>query len=82
MTKTTEKISHWNTNKVLSLIGGALVLLGIVLLTVKAMSAEYVDASGMLHEHFFLLPCGFLSIFGGLLSFLAVGVRKLIRKHR
>lgn len=82
MTKTTEKMTLWNTNKVLSLMGVALVLLGIVLLTVKAMSTEYVDASGMLHEHFFLLPCGFLSIFGGLLSFLIVGVRKLIRKDR
>ncbi len=82
MTKTTEKISRWSMNKVLSLIGGALVLLGIVLLAIKAASPEYVDASGMLHEHFFLLPCGFLSIFCGMLFFLALGVRKLICKNR
>ena len=82
MTKTTEKISRWSMNKVLSLIGGALVLLGIVLLAIKAASPEYVDASGILHEHFFLLPCGFLSIFCGMLFFLALGVRKLICKNR
>ncbi|MDO4837560.1 MAG: DUF3955 domain-containing protein [Clostridia bacterium] len=82
MTKTTEKICKHNVNKVLSLLGGTLLLFGVILLAVKAVSPEYVDARGMLHEHFFLLPCGFLSIFCGMLSFLALGVRKLIRKKQ
>lgn len=82
MTKTTEKICKGNVNKVLSLLGGTLLLLGVILLAIKAASPEYVDASGMLHEHFFLLPCGFLSIFCGMLSFLALGVRKLICKKQ
>lgn len=82
MTKTTEKICNSNVNKALSLLGGALLLLGVILLAIKAASPEYVDASGMLHEHFFLLPCGFLSILCGMLSFLALGVRKLICKKQ
>ncbi len=82
MTKTNKKMMNHDMNKMLSLIGGGLLLLGVVLLAVKAMSAEYVDAAGMLHEHFFLLPCGFLSIFCGLLTFLTAGIRKLVRKGR
>lgn len=82
MTKTTEKICKGNVNKMFSLLGGVLLLLGVILLAIKAASPEYVDASGMLHEHFFLLPCGFLSIFCGMLSFLALGVRKLICKKQ
>lgn len=78
MTKTTEKVFNGNMSKAFSLIGVALLLLGVVLLAVKAASVEYVDASGMLHENFFLLPCGFLSIFGGLMCLLTALGRKIV----
>ena len=69
-------------NMVTTIIGAILLLLGILLLAIKAMSVEYVDAEGYLHENFFLLPCGFLCIFSGLITFLAVGVKAIASKLR
>lgn len=69
-------------NMITTIIGAALLLLGILLLAIKAMSVEYVDAEGYLHENFFLLPCGFLCLFSGLIAFLTVGVKTIICKVR
>ncbi len=67
-------------NMVCSLIGSFLILIGIILLLVKGMSVEYIDAQGVLHENFFLVPSGFLCMFCGLISFGTVGIKSMIGK--
>lgn len=67
-------------NMISSVIGGILLLIGVMLLMIKGMSVEYIDAEGILHENFFLLPSGFLCIFCGLISFMTVGIRAIINK--
>ena len=67
-------------NMVSSIIGGALILIGIGLLVIKGLSVEYVDSAGILHENFFLIPIGFLCIFCGLITFLAMGIRAAFGK--
>ncbi len=69
-------------NLVSTIIGAALLLLGIVFLIIKAMSVEYIDAQGILHENFFLLPIGFLCIFCGLVVFLSIGIRAIAHAMR
>lgn len=66
-------------------IGTLLLLLGAGCILIKACSVEYIDAAGVLHENFFLLPIGFLFMFSGLAAFAAAGMRNLIdllRKRR
>lgn len=65
-------------NKISSALGGSLLLLGILLLVVKGLSVEYIDAEGMLHENLFLIPAGFLCIFSGVISFVTVGIRTIL----
>ncbi len=67
-------------NMVTSIIGTALILLGMLLLVIKGMSVEYIDADGFLHENFFLIPMGFFSMFCGFIAFLSVGVRAIVVK--
>ena len=62
------------------MIAAFLLLIGIILLVVKGLSVEYINAEGVLHENFFLIPVGFFCIFCGLISFITVGVRTLIGK--
>lgn len=58
-------------------IGAALLCIGIALILIKANSVEYIDAQGLLHENFYLLPIGFFFIFGGLVTFTITGIRTL-----
>ncbi len=67
-------------NMISSVVGGVLLLIGIMLLFIKGMSVEYIDAQGILHENFFLIPSGFFLIFCGFISFVTVGVRTVINK--
>ena len=69
-------------NMVCLIIGSFFILLGIVLFLVKGLSVEYIDAQGILHENFFLIPIGFLCIFCGLVSFMTVGVSTVINKWK
>ena len=69
-------------NKILSIIGAALLLIGIALLVMKGLSVEYVDADGILHENFFLLPCGFSCIFCGLVFWMVMEARTVICRFR
>lgn len=55
-------------------------ILGLTLLAIKAMSGEYVDAEGFLHEKFFLLPLGFLSLGLGIMSFFVFLLHKVFQK--
>lgn len=65
-------------NAISSCIGIALLLIGAALIGIKALSVEYVDASGVLHENFFLIVLGFFFTFCGLVTFCVTGVRNLI----
>ena len=67
-------------NMISSVVGGVLLLIGIMLLFIKGMSVEYIDAQGILHENFFLIPSGFFLIFCGFISFVTVGFRTVINK--
>ena len=59
-------------------------MMGIGCLVIKSLSVEYIDAQGMLHENFFLLPIGFLFIFSSLMTFIGLFIFKslLIIKKR
>ena len=67
-------------NMITSIIGGGLLCIGILLLMIKGMSVEYIDANGILHENFFLVPIGFMCIFCGLISFVSIGIRTIVIK--
>ena len=59
-------------------IGTAILLCGIFCLIAKALSPEYLDAEGYLHENFFLLPIGFALLFAAILLFLGAGIHFLV----
>ena len=65
-------------NLIMAAIGALLLFLGAGCILIKAASVEYVDAAGILHENFFLLPIGFLFITCGLLTFVIVGIKKIV----
>ena len=67
-------------NMITSIIGSVLLCIGILLLVIKGMSVEYIDANGILHENFFLVPIGFMCIFCGLISFVSIGIRTIVIK--
>ena len=65
MNKMTEKlIEDGNTgrsakmNLIATVIGGFLMLGGLACFIIKSLSVEYIDAQGILHENFFLIPVG------------------------
>ena len=43
-------------------IGAVLLLGGIGCIVIKALSVEYIDEAGLLHEKFLLIFCGLLSV--------------------
>lgn len=59
-------------------IGTGLFLFGMACLGVKAVSVEYIDAHGVLHENFFLIPIAFFFLFGGFITFFITGIRNVI----
>lgn len=58
----------------ITIIGSFLMLLGFVCFVIKANSVEYVDANGILHENFYLIPVGYLLVFTGALATLLSGL--------
>lgn len=62
------------------LIGAILLCIGVTCLLIKGFSLEYIDAQGVLHENFFLLPIGFLFMFSGLATFCIVGVKNIVTR--
>ena len=64
------------------LIGALLLCIGVTCLLIKSVSQEYIDAQGILHENFFLLPIGFLFVFNGIAAFCAVGVKNIIARMK
>lgn len=64
-------------NLIMVAIGGVLIIMGVGLIVLKGMTVEYIDAEGILHENFFMVPMGMISIFCGLMAFVLAGLRKL-----
>ena len=62
-----------------AIVGAVLLCIGAGCIILKGMTVEYIDAAGVLHENFFLLPIGFLFLFSGLTVFLALGVKRLVQ---
>ncbi len=58
----------------ITIIGSFLMLLGFVCFVIKANSVEYIDAEGILHENFYLIPVGYLLVFTGALATLLSGL--------
>ena len=80
-----ERIFIMNTTKNwvmrhLPYIGTAVLLCGIFCLIAKALSPEYLDAQGYLHENFFLLPISFTLLLAAVLLFLGAGIHFLKRR--
>lgn len=50
-----------------SIIGFGFFLLGILLIVLKGLTGDYIDEYGILHEYFFLIPIGYLSILLGII---------------
>ena len=69
-------------NMISTIVGGILMVMGVMCLIIKAFSVEYIDASGILHENFFLLPVGFLFIFSGVLVIIVTCVSYIVKKLR
>lgn len=69
-------------NRTAAAIGLVLMIIGLMCLFIKANSVEYVDASGILHENFYLLPVGFLLIFTGAVEMVVTGVVSSIRARK
>ena len=58
-------------NMVSTIIGSAFIILGIIFFLISAASVSYIDSSGILHENFFLIPLGYLSLFVGIVIIIA-----------
>lgn len=85
----TEKLIHDSSetrraklNLYSTIIGTVLLLFGTFCFFVRANSVEYVDASGVLHENFYLVPIGFLFLLSGIMVFLTIGVRYIKNRRR
>ncbi|MGQ7329009.1 DUF3955 domain-containing protein [Streptococcus suis] len=68
----------------ITIIGSFLMLLGFVCFVIKANSVEYVDANGILHENFYLIPIGFLFLLvGGMTSLIsAITYLRFRKEHK
>ncbi len=67
-------------NMVTVLIGALIIFLGFSCFVFKGLSVEYVDASGILHENFFLIPIGYTLILIGMII-LFFNIIKSLKNH-
>lgn len=63
-------------------IGCALMVMGALCVFVKANSVEYVDAAGVLHESFFLVPMAWAFFLAGLMTVVAASASRLVRASK
>jgi hypothetical protein len=80
--KDTDANRKAKVNIVTAIVGGILMLAALACFIIKAMSVEYVDSHGILHENFFLVPVGYLFLFAGLVVILASVVSYFVHKKR
>lgn len=64
-------------NMVSFIIGAMLLLIGSACIGIKAVSPEYFDAEGIIHENFFLLPAGFAFILSGMIAFVICAIKNV-----
>lgn len=88
MNKMTEKLikdgnetRRAKMNLISIIIGAAMLLIGFVCLIIKTLEPEYIDASGILHENFFLIPIGLLFLLCGALVTLTTSIVNAKQKH-
>ncbi|MDD7280744.1 MAG: DUF3955 domain-containing protein [Erysipelotrichaceae bacterium] len=67
-------------NLIMVIIGVVLLCIGTLCLIIKGLSVEYIDANGILHENFFLVPIGFLFILSGTMIFFITGIKNIIHR--
>lgn len=80
--KDTDENRKAKFNLITVAIGSVLMLIGFICFVIKAMSVEYVDKHGVLHENFFLIPIGYLFVFAGLIVIAAGLVAYFAHKKR
>ncbi|WP_203623670.1 MULTISPECIES: DUF3955 domain-containing protein [unclassified Lacticaseibacillus] len=71
-----ERIHRWALR-----VGILLLLVGIGCFIAKAVTPSYLDAEGILHEAFFLLPLGYAGLLASAISFLVAGLARGRRQH-
>lgn len=76
--KDTSETRRAKFNMVAIVVGTILLCLGAICLIMKGMTVEYVDAQGILHENFFLVPMGFLFLLSGTITFVITGFKSII----
>ena len=71
-------------NMVTTIIGSAFIILGIIFFLISGASVSYIDSNGFLHENFFLIPLGYLSLFVGIVIIIArvINSIRLVIKER
>lgn len=57
-------------------------VMGALCVFVKANSVEYVDAAGVLHESFFLVPMAWAFFLAGLMTGVAASALRLVRASK
>ncbi len=63
--------------KLSNIIGFVLCFLGVFLIVLKGFIGDSVDANGILHEAFFLIPIGYLCL---LIGIIVIVITKFIKK--
>lgn len=53
-------------------LGLLLVVIGLICFGIRILNPGYVDASGLLHEPFYLVGCVYAGLFDGVVSLLVV----------
>lgn len=69
-------------NMISTIIGCCLMVIGFICFIIKALSVEYIDKHGILHENFFLIPAGYIFILAGLIVVIVTAVAYFRKKHR
>lgn len=67
------KVHYWSLR-----LGLLLVVIGLICFGVRVFNPGYVDASGLLHEPFYLVGFGYAGLFGGVVSLLVA----LVTRHQ
>lgn len=69
------------TNLIGGMVGAWFLFCGVLCLIIKAVTGSYVDASGMLHEYFFLVPMAYVFFVIGIVALIIAGVQNIVRKR-
>lgn len=67
---------------IMVVVGMILLCIGLSCFLIEAVSVEYIDAQGILHENFFLIPIGYLFLFSGFVSVLIAGIKEILSRKK